>query len=27
MLTGLPCEDPRPAVAFAPDMARLWDLP
>jgi hypothetical protein len=26
MLTGLPCEDPRPAVAFVPGMVRLWGL-
>jgi hypothetical protein len=26
MLTGLPCEDPRPPVAFAPDIERLWGI-
>ena len=26
MVTGLPCEDQRPALAFAPDQARLWSI-
>lgn len=26
MLTGLPCDDPRPPVAFAPGIERLWGM-
>jgi hypothetical protein len=26
MLTGLPCDDPRPPVAFAPGIGLLWEM-